>query len=95
METFLDSMIIPLSRPYTIDGVEYSELTMFEPKLRDKILFSKDKGDTEEKTARMMARLLNVSEQALYDLPACDYSRIEDAFNELAKMPTERKPIFS
>lgn len=95
METFLDSMIIPLSRPYTIDGVEYSELTMHEPKLRDKILFSKDKGDTEEKTARMMARLLNVSEQALYDLPSCDYSRIEDAFNELVKMPTERKPIFS
>ncbi|WP_139775356.1 phage tail assembly protein, partial [Salmonella enterica] len=56
METFLDSMIIPLSRPYTIDGVEYSELTMYEPKLRDKILFSKDKGDIEEKSARMMAR---------------------------------------
>lgn len=95
METFLDSMIIPLSRPYTIEGVEYSELTMHEPKLRDKILFSKDKGDIEEKSARMMARLLNVSEQALYDLPACDYSRIEEAFNELVKTPTERKPIFS
>ncbi|WP_346773242.1 phage tail assembly protein, partial [Salmonella enterica] len=33
-------MTIPLSRPYTIDGVECEELVMYEPKLRDRIMFS-------------------------------------------------------
>ena len=93
MESLLDSMTIPLSRPYTIDGTEHKELVMCEPKLRDKILFSKDKGDLEEKTARMMARLLNIDEKALYDLPACDYTKLENAFNELVKDPSERSEI--
>ncbi|EBZ1060574.1 phage tail assembly protein [Salmonella enterica subsp. enterica serovar Isangi] len=93
MESLLDSMTIPLSRPYIIDGTEYKEMVMYEPKLRDKILFSKDKGDFEEKTARMMARLLNVDEKSLYDLPACDYAKLENAFNELVKDPSERSEI--
>lgn len=93
--SLLDSIEIPLSRPYEINGVTHDKLVMFEPKLRDRILFSKDKGEPEEKSARMIARLLNLEEKDLMNLPDCDYSRLEDAFNEMVKDPNERKPIFS
>lgn len=91
----LDSIEIPLSRPYEINGVKHASLTMFEPKLRDKILFSKDKGEPEEKSARMLARLLNLEDKDLLNLPACDYARLEDAFNELVKDPSDRNLKFS
>ncbi len=88
--SLLESMKVPLSRPYEINGVKHEELVMFEPKLRDKILFSKDKGDPEEKSVRMIARLVNVEEKDLLNLPSCDYTRLEDAFNEMVKAPSER-----
>ncbi|MGU9777960.1 phage tail assembly protein [Salmonella enterica] len=95
MDSFLESMTITLSRPYSINGGEPREtLVMNEPKLVDKILFSKDKGSEEERTVRMMARLLNLeSETHLYQLPACDYSKLEIAFNEMLKDPSERSAI--
>ncbi|MEB5748653.1 phage tail assembly protein [Leclercia adecarboxylata] len=93
--SLLDSVEIPLSRPYEINGVKHDKLVMFEPKLRDKILFSKDKGDPEEKSARMLARLLNLEEKDLLNLPACDYARLEDAFNEMVKDPSDRNLTFS
>ncbi|ECI6683351.1 phage tail assembly protein [Salmonella enterica] len=93
MESLLDSMTIPLSRPYIIDGTEHKELVMCEPKLRDRIMFSKDKGDEEERSARMISRLINVDVKALYDLPDCDYSKLEAAFNEMVKPPEKRKEI--
>lgn len=88
--SLLESMEVPLSRPYEIAGEKHDKLVMFEPKLRDKILFSKDKGDPEEKGARMIARLVNLQESDLLNLPACDYKRLEDAFNEMVKDPSER-----
>lgn len=88
--SLLETIEIPLSRPYEINGVKHEVLTMFEPKLRDKILYSKDKGTEDEKSARMIARLLNVEDKDLMNLPSCDYTRLEDAFNEMVKDPVDR-----
>ncbi|MNC51973.1 hypothetical protein D3C75_1012920 [compost metagenome] len=93
--SLLDSIEIPLSRPYEINGVAHDKLVLFEPKLRDKILYSKDKGTPEEKSARMIARLLNLEDKDLMNLPDCDFTRLEDAFNEMVKDPSDRKMIFS
>lgn len=93
MNSLLDEMIVPLSRPYTIDGVERNTITIREPKLRDRILYSKDKGDAEERSARMIARLANLDISALHGLPDCDYSKLESAFNEMVKTPEDRKQI--
>lgn len=38
----------------------------------------------------MIARLLNVKDTDLMNLPSCDYTRLEDAFNEMVKDPKER-----
>ncbi|EIU1267187.1 phage tail assembly protein [Salmonella enterica subsp. enterica serovar Agbeni] len=93
MNSLLDEMVIPLSRPYTIDGVERDSITIREPKLRDRLLYSKDKGVSEERSARMIARLANLDISALHGLPDCDYSKLEDAFNEMVKVPEDRKQI--
>ncbi|HGX2780432.1 TPA: phage tail assembly protein [Escherichia coli] len=93
MESLLDSMTVTLSRPFEINGVTVETITVREPKLRDRILFSKDKGDAEAKTARMLARLANLNIEDIYSLPSCDYMKMEEAFNELVKIPTDRKQI--
>lgn len=93
MESLLDSMTVTLSRPFEINGTTVETITVREPKLRDRILFSKDKGDAEEKTARMLARLANLNIEDIYSLPSCDYMKMEEAFNELVKTPTDRKQI--
>ncbi|MEB5674123.1 phage tail assembly protein [Escherichia coli] len=93
MESLLDSMTVTLSRPFEINGVTVETITVREPKLRDRILFSKDKGDAEEKTARMLARLANLNIEDIYSLPSCDYMKMEEAFNELVKTPADRKQI--
>lgn len=93
MNSLQDSMTVKLSRPYAIDGEERTELVMHEPKLRDRIMYSKDKGDAEERSARMISRLINVDITALHDFPDCDYSKLESAFNEMVKPPKERKEI--
>ena len=57
MESLLDSMTITLSRPFIIKGESRDTITIREPKLRDRIMFSNDKSGLEERTATMLARL--------------------------------------
>ncbi len=56
MESLLDSMTITLSRPFIIKGESCDTITIREPKLRDRIMFSNDKSGLEERTATMLAR---------------------------------------
>ncbi|MBA1686763.1 phage tail assembly protein, partial [Escherichia coli] len=84
MESLLDSMTITLSRPFIIKGESRDTITIREPKLRDRIMFSNDKSGLEERTA---TRLANLEREDLYALPACDYDQMEAAFNELVKPP--------
>lgn len=87
MESLLDSMTITLSRPFIIKGESRDTITIREPKLRDRIMFSNDKSGLEERTATMLARLANLEREDLYALPACDYDQLEAAFNETGKAP--------
>ncbi len=89
MESLLDSMTITLSRPFIIKGESRDTITIREPKLRDRIMFSNDKSGLEERTATMLARLANLEREDLYALPACDYDQMEAAFNELVKPPKD------
>ncbi|BBU83213.1 hypothetical protein EIMP300_46130 [Escherichia coli] len=96
MESLLDSMTITLSRPFIIKGESRDTITIREPKLRDRIMFSNDKSGLEERTAttkRLLARLANLEREDLYALPACDYDQMEAAFNELVKPPKDRHQI--
>lgn len=92
MESLLDSMTITLSRPFIIKGESCDTITIREPKLRDRIMFSNDKSGLEERTATMLARP-QIWREDLYALPACDYDQLEAAFNELVKHPKDRHQI--
>lgn len=66
MESLLDSMTITLSRPFIIKGESCDTITIREPKLRDRIMFSNDKSGLEERTATMLARLANLERERIY-----------------------------
>jgi len=93
MDYPLDKMIVVFSRPVVIGGKEVDLIEMMEPTLRDRIMYDKDKDGCEvEQEARMIARLINAEdEKAIYGLPACDYKKLQDAFNQMVKEPAARK----
>ena len=61
-----------------------------EPLVRDRIAFTKDRGTEEEKEARMIAQLCNLSEQDIWLLTAADYAQLTDAFNVFMLPPGKR-----
>ena len=87
-----ETRIITLHSPVALDsGVTLDTITMREPLVRDRIAFSKDRGSEEEKEARMIALLCNLSEQDIWQLTAADYAQLLDAFN-VFMLPPEKRP---
>lgn len=73
------------------NGGQLEQVTLREPLVRDRIAFSKDRGSEEEKEARMIALLCNLSEQDIWQLTAADYAQLLDAFN-VFMLPPEKRP---
>ncbi|EKZ5661580.1 phage tail assembly protein [Klebsiella aerogenes] len=72
------------------DGSVLEQVSMREPLVRDRIAHSKDRGNDEEKEARMIAQLCSLSEQDIWKLTAADYAQLLDAFNVFMLPPAER-----
>lgn len=86
-----ETRVITLYTPVTLEGgVTLSEVRLREPLVRDRIAFSKEKGSEDEKEARMLAQLCNLSEQDIWQLTAADYAQLTDAFNVFMLPPAER-----
>jgi hypothetical protein len=82
---------IILFTPVTLEGgAELNIINMREPLVRDRIAHAKDRGNEEEKEARMIAQLCNLSEQDIWQLTAADYAQLTDAFNVFMLPPGER-----
>jgi hypothetical protein len=82
---------IMLFTPVTLEGGgELNIINMREPLVRDRIAHAKDRGNEEEKEARMIAQLCNLSEQEIWLLTAADYAQLTDAFNVFMLPPAER-----
>ncbi|MEN4658701.1 phage tail assembly protein [Pantoea agglomerans] len=82
---------IILFTPVTLEGgAELNIINMREPLVRDRIAHAKDRGNEEEKEARMIAQLCNLSEQDIWLLTAADYAQLTDAFNVFMLPPAER-----
>ena len=83
--------VVTLFTPITLDGGAVLErIEMREPLVRDRIAFTKDRGTEEEKGARMIAQLCNLSEQDIWLLTAADYAQLTDAFNVFMLLPGKR-----
>lgn len=86
-----ETRVITLFTPVPLNsGVVLSDVTLREPRVRDRITFAKDRGSEEEKEARMIALLCNLSEQDIWQLTAADYAQILDAFNVFMLPPGKR-----
>lgn len=82
---------IILFTPVTLEGgAKLNIINMREPLVRDRIAHAKDRGNEEEKEARMIAQLCNLSEQDIWLLTAADYAQLTDAFNVFMLPPAER-----
>ena len=87
-----ETRVIKLYSPVTLEnGSALNEVTLREPLVRDRIAYSKDRGSEEEKEARMIALLCNLSEQDIWQLTAADYAQLLDAFN-VFMLPPEKRP---
>ncbi|EQB8221261.1 MULTISPECIES: phage tail assembly protein [Klebsiella] len=83
--------VITFYSPLTLeDGSVLEQVSMREPLVRDRIAHSKDRGNDEEKEARMIAQLCSLSEQDIWKLTAADYAQLLDAFNVFMLPPAER-----
>ncbi|AXM02780.1 MULTISPECIES: phage tail assembly protein [Escherichia] len=86
-----ETRVIRLFSPVTLEGgVILEEVTMREPLVRDRIAHAKDRGNEEEKEARMIALLCNLSEKDIWQLTAADYAQLLDAFNVFMLPPAKR-----
>lgn len=86
-----ETRTITLYTPVTLEGGAVLEhISMREPLVRDRIAFTKDRGTEEEKEARMIAQLCNLSEQDIWLLTAADYPQLTDAFNVFMLPPGKR-----
>ena len=86
-----ETRTITLFTPVTLEGgAVLNQITMREPLVRDRIAFTKDRGTEEEKEARMIAQLCNISEQDIWLLTAADYAQLTDAFNVFMLPPGKR-----
>ncbi|WP_368900350.1 phage tail assembly protein [Mixta calida] len=87
-----DTAIITLYTPLKLDGGgSLDQITMREPLVRDRIAFAKDRGTDEEKEARMLAQLCNLSEQDIWQLTAADYQQLQEKF-EVFMLPPVKRP---
>jgi len=87
-----ETRTIKLYTPIRLEGGEVLDtVNMREPLVRDRIAHAKDRGNEEEKEARMIAQLCNLSEQNLWLLTAADYGQLLDAFNVFMLPPGERQ----
>lgn len=86
-----ETRMIKLYSPVSIEnGGLLEQVTIREPLVRDRIAFSKDHGSEEEKEARMIALLCNLSEQDIWQLTAADYAQLLEAFNVFMLPPADR-----
>lgn len=86
-----DTVVITLSRPFTIDGVERTEITMREPTVRDRIMLNKAKGDATERELNMVASLCGLAPVDLYTLPGYDYDQLVTEANRFLLPPDQRQ----
>ncbi|MEZ2602860.1 phage tail assembly protein [Kluyvera intermedia] len=86
-----NTTVITLSRPYTIDGKEVTEINMREPNVRDKLQYEKSTGGTMERESVMIAGLCGLNQADLLLLPAYDYDQLVVAFNGFLLPPADRQ----
>ncbi|KAF1075910.1 phage tail assembly protein [Halodesulfovibrio sp. MK-HDV] len=72
---------IELKYPVTVDGHEYSTLTMRAPKVRDQIVAQKAAGK-EDMELTLFSNLCEISKSVLEELEIADYNQLHVAYSD-------------
>ena len=69
---------IKLDNPIKVDGVEVSEISLRQPKVRDLLISGKKNVSEEEKEINLIANLAEIPVDSVEDLDLRDYLKIQD-----------------
>lgn len=69
---------IKLDNPIKVDGVEVSEISLRQPKVRDLLVSGKKNVSEEEKEVNLIANLAEIPVDSVEDLDLRDYLKIQD-----------------
>jgi len=75
----LPPVTVPLSRPFVVGDATYTKLTVREPFVEDQMAVDVPGSTQGQYEVRMVARLCDVSVEALRKLPSCDYAKLQQA----------------
>ncbi len=78
--------------PLTLEnGSQLTRVLMREPLVRDRIEFSRMKGNDLENEVAMIANLCNMNVADVERLTSADFSQLEDMFNDFLLPPDKRE----
>ncbi|WP_337047402.1 phage tail assembly protein [Serratia liquefaciens] len=78
--------------PLTLeDGSALTRVFMREPLVRDRIEFSRMKGNDLENEVAMIANLCDMNVRDVENLTSADFSQLEDMFNDFLLPPEKRE----
>lgn len=84
---------VSLQFPFTLNGIEYTELNIRRSKVKDRLAVSKMQGTDEEKEIRLLCNLCEVSPDVLYELDEKDYQELQNVYiNFFKSEATSTKP---
>lgn len=84
---------VTLQFPFTMNGIEYTELNIRRSKVKDRLAVSKIQGSDEEKEIRLLCNLCEVSPDVLYELDEKDYQELQNVYiNFFKSKATSAKP---
>jgi hypothetical protein len=93
MSTLVKTKTIDLIEPIKIAGVEVKQLTARVLRVRDRLAVedaSKDANDI-EKELHLMALMVGVAPEELYDMHLADYKQVQAVFSDFLSSPTQKK----
>ena len=79
---------IKLSNPIKIDGVEVSEISLRQPKVRDLLISSKKNVSEAEREVTLISNLAEIPVAAVEDLDLRDYLKIQEWLKDFLAQPT-------
>lgn len=74
-----------LQYPVTFNGVEFTEVTIRRPKVRDQLIANKSSKEIEDKETKLLSLLTEKDEEFILELDMSDYFSIQNVIENFRK----------
>ena len=82
---------LTLDFPFTKDGIQYTELNIARPKVKDRLAASRKAGTDAEKEVFLFAKLCNTSPDVIEEMDASDYQRLQEVLSDFFIAPSQKQ----